>query len=144
MFKKVTDIKYDNKMYHIYKYTDTESNISYIIKGRTQDGNDFILRNFKEIFKKYLNLDLDVNMDVGIVRDLIWLHGDGPSPHFILYRDDNIKLDSRKLELFIKSMLPEKSNKNEQLSCSFLSDVKMTNVKGLVIVKSKKLNKLLL
>ena len=135
IFNKITDVKYDNKQYYIYKYIDIEQKISYIIKGRTQDGNDYILRNSKDILRKYLNVDVQC--------DLIWLHGDGPSPHFILYKDNDMKIESKKLELFIKSLLPDKSNKKEPLSCSLLSDVKLTDVKGLVIVKSKKLNKLL-
>jgi len=136
MYEKIKEIKYETELYHIYKYVDVELNTSYIVKGRSQDGNDYILKNVKKILKDNMDIEVDSNK-------LIWMHGDGPSPHFILYKDDNMKINSIELERFIRSNLPKKSNKGKQLTCSLLSDVRLTDTKGLVNVKSKKLNKLL-
>jgi hypothetical protein len=136
MFEKIiTEPKYDVKLFKIYKHS-KEANKCYLIKGCCQDGNDHILKNIKTIFKKYLNIDVDV-------ETLIWMHGDGPSPHFILYKEDDVKINSIELEKFIKSILPSKSNKNKELSSANLSDVILTDISGLVKVRSKPLKKLL-
>jgi len=136
MFNKITNIKYDKDQYNIYDYMDSENNKSYIIKGNTQDGNDHILRNALIILDKYVGVKVETDK-------LIWLHGDGPSPHFILYKDENLKLDSMMVTKFVKSLLPKKSNIDKELICSRLSDVKLTEIKGMVNVIEKKLKKLL-
>ena len=131
-FEKVTNVKYDVKLYHIYKHTNYEN--CYIIMGKTQDGNDYIISNTVNILKQYFDIDTSVN-------ELIWLHAHGPSPHFIVYKENNI--DSISIELFVKSKCPKKSNKDKSLSCSILSDVVKTDTKGLVHIKHKQLSKIL-
>lgn len=133
-FEKVIDIKYDVKLYNIYKHT--EYNNCYIIIGKTQDGNDYIISEATNILEKCFNISSTND-------ELIWLHGDGPSPHFILYKEDNI-LESIEIDIFVKSKCPKKSNKNKKLSCSLLSNVVKTDIKGLVQVKNNSLAKLLI
>jgi len=128
--------KYDTKLYHIYRLTN-DPDKCFLIKGCCQDGNAYILENIITIFKD------DLKMDVRI-ETLIWIHGDGPSPHFILYKEDGLNIKCDELERFIKSLLSKKSNKDKKLSSCMLSDVVLTDVKGLVEIKSKKLKKLLL
>ena len=111
-----------------------------IIQGKTKDGNNFIIDNSPNIIKQSLNLDNDVDK-----TELIWLHGNGPSQHFILYKlaDSFNDSDILKIDNFVKSKLPDKSNKTLPLDCSLLSNVKKTNILGMVIIKNDKLSNLL-
>lgn len=128
-------------MYDIYQCTD---NYLCLIKGNSQEGNHAILLSAGDILSREL--------DISIARDeLIWMHGDGPSPHFILYHyNDSLRrnlISPLQIELFVKSLCPSKSNKNRPLHSSLLSRVQLSmhpGVKGQVQVKSVKLSKLLL
>jgi hypothetical protein len=131
-FKKICNDKY----YNIFI-----NNKILIIQGKTKEGNDYIIDNTPIIIKRLLNLDLDVDKS-----ELIWLHGNGPSPHFILYKMVYVNNSNDILQIthFIKSKMPKKSNKSLPLECSFLSNVKKTNIIGMVTIKNEKLSKLLL
>ena len=131
-FKKICNDKY----YNIFI-----NNKILIIQGKTKEGNDYIIDNTPIIIKRLLNLDLDVDKS-----ELIWLHGNGPSPHFILYKMVYVDNSNDILQIthFIKSKMPKKSNKSLPLECSFLSNVKKTNIIGMVTIKNEKLSKLLL
>ena len=112
-----------------------------LISGRTQEGNDFIISNFPTIM---INL-FQIEIKETDLNNIIWLHGHGPSPHFILYRSSkDIHLDPNSIEMFIKGKCPPKSDKNLPLTCSLLSNVIKTDIKGLVHIPNEcKLSKLL-
>jgi hypothetical protein len=126
-FKQISN----NKLYSVY--VDDLNN--YIIKGRSAIGNDYIISNADNI----LFTDYDIKT---YNEDLIWLHGDGPSPHFILYKSIN-SINCSDIDKFIKSECPNKSNKNKKLSCCLLSDIKKTKTIGMVTIKNTELSKLL-
>lgn len=110
------------KDYHIYTNDD---NNDILIIGRNQSGNDYIIDNAPQIVSNLLNTEVTAN-------DLIWLHGAGPSPHFIFYSKTYDCVNTLELENFVKSKCPAKSDKSLSLHCCLLSDVKKTEVKGMV------------
>ena len=122
-----------NKDYHVY--TDNEFN-NILIIGRNQLGNDFIIDNSPNIINNLINNDVSS-------KDLIWIHGNGPSPHFIFYSKTLKYIDTVKLENFIKSKCPDKSGKSSSLDCCLLSNVIKTDIPGKVIIKSQKLSKVI-
>ena len=128
-FKKILTKK---DMYQVFQ--DTDDNI--LIVGKTQLGNDHIIDNASNIISNVLNKDVKTN-------ELIWLHGHGPSPHFIFYKNESNNIDNLKLEVFIKSKCSKKSELNKALSCCILNNVKKTNTLGLVHIKHEKLSDLL-
>lgn len=107
-----------------------------IIKGNNQTGNDYIISRCGILLKQYI-----ANIDRNCI---IWVHGYDSSPHFILYKMFEHKdVDPEKIERFIRSHL-KGINNSKPLTCSKLSDIKKTNIVGLVEVpKPKKLNQLL-
>lgn len=107
------------------------------IIGRTQEGNDNILHHATAIFESTLK-DIKIDHD-----KLIWIHGNGPSPHFIFWIDPVCQINVGEIEAITKSMMPKKSLLDAPLMSCFLKDVKLTNTKGLVTVNGIKLNKLL-
>ena len=132
-FVQIVEPKYNTKLFHIFKHSTSNS---YIIKGRTCDGNDYIIDN--------ADLILNNTFDIETSKDqLIWLHGNGPSPHFILYKDDTSYPTVDEINLFVKKNCPKKSNKGEKLSTCYLKDVTKTKTPGLVTIISKPLKKLL-
>ena len=132
-FKKILTKK---DMYTIFQ--DDSNNL--LIMGKTQLGNDHIIDQASTIISELINGNSD-----DIKKQLIWLHGNGPSPHFILYTDKNNdnKIDNLQLECFVKSKCSKKSELDKQLSCCMLKDVKKTDIPGLVYVKHEKLSDLL-
>jgi hypothetical protein len=138
----------DSKNYHIYVHENYGNNCI-LISGRTQEGNDYIISNLPTILMNNFQIQIQgqgQGQGQGqIFNNVIWLHGHGPSPHFILYRSSSdIVLNPNVLEMFIKSKCPIKSNRDMPLTCSLLSNIVKTNVKGLVEVPNpNKLNKLL-
>ena len=131
--------KSDSKEYRIFVH-EIYRNDCIIIMGRNPDANDYIISNVKSILKKIFSID-----SKSLHNELIWMHAFGPSPHFILYRKSkNIELNPLELEIFVKSKCPEKSEKEQPLTCSLLKDVTKTDIKGLVTVKHQKLSNLLL
>jgi hypothetical protein len=131
-FIKITGKK---NLYDVYQ--DDSNNL--LIQGKTQIGNDHIINNAHIILGELLNIN---NND--LKKKLIWLHGHGPSPHFILYKCDNSTIDNLELEIFIKSKCSKKSELNKALSCCMLDKVKKTDIPGLVYIENKKLTDLLL
>jgi len=121
------------KDYHVY--TDNEFNDILII-GRNQLGNDFIIDNAPNIINNLINNDV-------LSKDLIWIHCNGPSPHFIFYSKTLKNIDIVKLENFIKSKCPNKSDKSSSLDCCLLSNVIKTDIPSKVIIKSQKLSKII-
>ncbi len=122
-----------NKDYHVY--IDSELSDILII-GKNQLGNDFIIDNAPNIINNLINNDIQK-------KDLIWMHGSGPSPHFIFYSKNLENIDLVKLENFIKSKCPEKSDKSSSLDCCLLSNVIKTDIPGKVVIKSQKLSKVI-
>jgi hypothetical protein len=127
-----------NKKFNIYG-----NEKALIIQGKSQDGNNYIIDYSPNIIKQLLNLNTNIDKS-----ELIWLHGNGPSPHFILYKKNNLNNlidynDILKIDNFVKGKLPSKSNKSLPLECSLLSNVKKTNVIGMVTIKKEKLTNLL-
>lgn len=135
-FTKITDIKYDNKLYTISQHSKLQFNCI-IISGKNVKGNDYIISNTTIILKTYFNIITDESK-------LLWLHASGPSPHFILYKNPKVHLKINELETYVKSMCPKKSfvNGMELHSC-LLSNVKKTDIIGCVNIVNVKLNKLL-
>ncbi len=140
-----------NKDYHVY--TDNELSDILII-GKNQLGNDFIIDNAPNIINNLINNDIHTegiyarasscqNSKLLQKRDLIWMHGNGPSPHFIFYSKNLENIDLVKLENFIKSKCPEKSDKSSSLDCCLLSNVIKTDIPGKVVIKSQKLSKVI-
>lgn len=132
--------KSNSKNYHVYQH-EQYGNDCILIFGRTQEGNDYILSNLSIIMMDLFQIEINETN----LNNIIWLHGHGPSPHFLLYRSSKeIKLDANSIEIFIKGKCPIKSDKNLPLTCTLLSNVIKTDIKGLVNVKQVyKLSKLL-
>jgi hypothetical protein len=112
-----------------------------LIMGRSAQGNDFILSNYSKIFQ-------DVTKSSPLIENIIWLHGHGPSPHFILYYKPEIASDVKSnttfINNFIKSKCPNKSDKSMELICCKIADVVKTDIPGMVnISHSNTLTKLL-
>lgn len=127
---------YNNSFYYIFIHNNHKLNCILII-GKNQEGNDYIISNAPLILKTHFNI-------ISNNESLIWLHGYGPSPHFIIYVANDIMVNSNEIEIFIKNTCPEKSNKNMPLTCALLSNIIKTSTKGLVdVIKEEKLNKLL-
>lgn len=135
-FTKITDIKYDNKLYTISQHSKLQFNCI-VISGKNQKGNDYIVSNATLILKTYFDIDTDTN-------NLIWIHASGPSPHFILYKNPKVHLKINELETFVKSMCRKKSfiDGMELHSC-LLHNVVKTDIMGCVNVINVKLSKLL-
>ena len=133
-----TLLKSDSNIYRVYIHEQYNTKCILLI-GRTREGNDYVISNFQNIMLDLFKIKITENNNV------IWLHGHGPSPHFILYIYNNlIKLDANSIEMFIKNKCPIKSDKNMPLTCSLLSTIIKTDVKGLVhIPHACKLSELL-
>lgn len=129
-FKKIITKK---NMYDIFQ--DNINNL--LIMGKSQLGNDYIIDHAPNIISQLLNIENN-----NIINQLIWLHGHGPSPHFIFYKNNN-NIDNLQLEIYIKSKCPKKSELNKPLSCCMLKNVKKTDTLGLVSIKNEKLSELL-
>jgi len=129
-FKKILTKK---DLYNVFE--DDDNNI--LIMGKTQLGNDYIIDN------AHLIINDIIKCDENIQDQLIWLHGYGPSPHFIFYKNKNISIDKLQLEMFIKSNCSKKSELQKPLSCCMLRNVKKTSTLGLVHIKHEKLSDLL-
>jgi len=126
----------DSKYYNVFVH-EQYGNECVIIMGKNDIGNDYIISHAKQILTKLFGIEK-------INEHLIWIHGYGPSAHSILYKKSKAqKLLSLDLELFIKSKLSDKSEKDKPLTCSLLKDVKKTETLGLVNVVHQKLSKLL-
>lgn len=125
-------------------YTIYENENCYLIQGLSQSGNDFIIDNAVNILNDVDDIN---NMDY-IYDKLMWIHANGPSPHFILYTKNKLEAKdvnnyALMLEMFVKSKCPKKSNLTQKLSCCMLKDVTKTKTPGLVQICSKKLSDLL-
>jgi len=128
-------IQSKSKIYNTYIL---DNNDAILFIGKTQEGNDYLISNVVRILAESFNTETTE-------EQLIWMHGHGAGPHFILYKNDEIKLDAQRIEHFIKSLCPIKSMVDMPFICGLLSDVKKTNIKGMVIlVKKYKLTNLLL
>lgn len=134
----IKNIVFKSKIYKIYNIINEKIVNCILIIGKNQEGNDYIIDNASSIIKDIYNIETTNN-------NLIWIHANGPSPHFILYKNPNYIINIISLQNFIISLCPKKSiigYSNELHSC-MLSNVKKTAIVGLVNIKNIKLNKLL-
>jgi len=152
-----------NKSYHILTHKNYTTDCILFI-GKNQQGGDILITNFAKIINNLLqtiNTPINTSSNTSTTsltntsttpkevfiennHNILWLHGHNKSPHFILYRKSKeIIIDPLELELFIKTKLPEKSEKNKPLSCCYLFEVVKTEVLGMVTVPHRKLSNLL-
>src|SRR3989338_1307668 len=131
-----TQLQFCSSLYKIFTHNTFPTKCIFLV-GKNQICNDYIITNASKILNELFGITTTPTK-------LIWLHANGPSPHFILYCVNNIKINSSEIEIFTKNLCPAKANKSLPLDTCYLSDVMKTNTPGLVFLGKKyKLNDLL-